>query len=376
MMKTALIYSDKFLKYDYGPTHPFKMIRLKLTEELIKSYGLIDGDSLELEPVSAEDEDVLTFHTSDYLDILKGIDEGAHPSDVIGYGLGFGDNPIFKGIYEGSMLVSGGSLMAARLAASMEYDHVFNIAGGLHHAMRSRASGFCYLNDPAIAIFDLISSGKRVVYIDIDAHHGDGVQAAFYDTDKALTISFHENGRFLFPGTGFVEEMGTGEGEGYAVNVSFLPGTTDDIYEEAFDEIVPPLIESYNPDIIVAQLGADSLLNDPLSHFSLSNLCFGDIVKKMKGFKVPIVALGGGGYDVVNVYRAWTLVYSILSGRELPDELPQEFKKFAKDKGYPADFLRDGEKTLTDNKNSENWKFVKKEIEYLKKNLFPIHDIG
>jgi acetoin utilization protein AcuC len=374
-MKTALIYSDKFLRYDYGPTHPFKMIRLKLTYELIKSYGLFNDDSVELEPVAAVDDDILTFHTKDYLDILKSIDEGITPTEALNYGLGFGDNPMFKGVYEGSMLACGGSLMAARLAVSREYDAVFNIAGGLHHAMKSRASGFCYLNDPAVAIYDMIGSGKRALYIDIDAHHGDGVQAAFYDTNKVMTVSFHENGRFLFPGTGYVEDMGIGDGEGYAVNVSFLPFTTDDIYEEAFDEIVPKLIESFKPDIIVAQLGADSLEDDPLSHLCITNLCFKSILKKLKGFNIPLVALGGGGYNVVNVYRAWTLAYSSLCDVKIANEIPSDFKKYAKDRGYPARFVCDSSKTVTKDKSSHNLEFVRQEIKYLKENLFPIHDI-
>ena len=241
--------------------------------------------------------------------------------------------------------------------------------------MRSRASGFCYLNDPVVAIYDIMGSGKRALYIDIDAHHGDGVQTAFYDSDKVMTISFHENGRFLFPGTGYVEDIGARAGKGYAVNINFLPFATDDIYEESFDEIVPKLIESFKPDVIVAQLGADSLKDDPLSHLCVTNLCFGNILKKLKGFKIPLVALGGGGYNVVNVYRAWTLAYSILCGKEIPDELPSDFKKYAKDRGYPARYVRDDIKTITKDKESHSLEFVRQEIKYLKENLFPIHGI-
>ncbi len=375
-MKSALIYSDKFLKYNYGPTHPFKMIRLKLTRNLINDYRLFGDDSVQLEPTPAEIDEVMTFHSKDYLDVLRAIDDGAHPKDGMKYGLGYGDNPIFEGVYEGSMLVCGGSIMAARLVAAGEYDAVFNIAGGLHHAMWSRGAGFCYLNDPVIAIYELISMGKRVIYIDIDAHHGDGVQAAFYDSDKVMTISLHENGRYLFPGTGFVEDIGTGSGTGYSVNLSFLPYTTDDIYEGAFDSVVPKLVGSFGPDVIVVQLGADSLKDDPLSHFTLSNICFTSILRKIKGFGAPLVALGGGGYNVANVYRAWTLAYSVLCGQEPPDEIPAEFKAYAKDLGYPADSLRDASRTFTQDKKSDNLRFVKEEIQYLKKHLFPLHNIG
>ncbi len=364
-MKPAFIYSDNFLKYDYGHSHPFKMIRLKLTRELINASRLLGSDSLELTPQAATAEDVLRCHSQDYLDVLKSIDEAAPPDNLLKYGLGLGDNPAFKGVYEGSMLASGGSLMAARLVMSGEYSSVFNIAGGLHHAMHSRAAGFCYLNDPAIAIADAVYSGKRVAYIDIDAHHGDGVQAAFYHTDKVLTISFHESGRFLFPGTGYVEETGSGDGKGFSINMSFLPGTTDDIYEEAFDEIVPVAIDKFKPDLIVAQLGADSLKGDPLSHLELSIKSFGELVQKIRNFGVPLVALGGGGYDVTNVYRAWTLAYSVLCGKNIAMELPPDFRAFASDNGYPADVLYEPEKTTSDNDDLR--KFVKAEIEYLKK---------
>jgi len=270
-MKTAFIYTDAYLDYDYGPTHPLKIIRLKLTYELIQAYGLLDLPSVQsIITKKAEEDDLALFHSRDYLNILEGASEGHLGGNAYSYGLGPGDNPIFPGLYNWSLLVTGATLQAVDFVAKGEGEIAFNIAGGLHHAMRSRASGFCYVNDPVIGILKLLDQGKRVAYIDIDAHHGDGVQAAFYGTNKVLTISLHESGYTLFPGTGFEYEIGEGEGEGYAVNLPFPPYTDDEVYVWAFEEIVPPLIHAFQPDVVVIQLGVDSFYNDPSTNLHLS----------------------------------------------------------------------------------------------------------
>jgi len=213
-MKTAFIYSDDFAKYDYGPEHPLKPVRLKLTHDLIRAYGLFSlPDVHVVEAKPAEEDDLLLYHTRDYIEMLKAANSGLEIPGEERYGLGFGDNPVFEGVFEWSRLVTGASLQAAGLVDSGEVPIAFNISGGLHHALASRASGFCYINDPVIVISSLLKKGRRVVYIDIDAHHGDGVQEAFYRTDKVLTISLHESGRYLFPGTGFESETGEEEGE-------------------------------------------------------------------------------------------------------------------------------------------------------------------
>jgi len=199
------------------------------------------------------------------------------------------------------------------------------MGGGLHHAMSDRASGFCYLNDPAIGIARMIKDGLRVVYLDIDVHHGDGVEALFYKSDQVLTISLHQHGHTLFPGTGFVEDMGQGTGRGYAVNVPLLPGTDDDLYFWVFTEVVPPLVNAYAPDVLVTQLGVDTIATDPLASFNLSINGFSEVIKEIKSWGLRWVALGGGGYNVMNVARAWTSAWAVMRGVDIPDALPEAF---------------------------------------------------
>ena len=343
-MKTAFIYSDDFAKYDYGPGHPLKPFRLKLTYELIKAYGLLSLPGVRV--VGAEpagEGDLLLYHTREYLDVLKAANSGLEIPGEERYGLGIGDNPVFEGVFEWSRLVTGASLQAAGLVDSGEVAIAFNISGGLHHALASRASGFCYLNDPVVVISSLLKKGRRVAYIDIDAHHGDGVQEAFYHTDKVLTISLHESGRYLFPGTGFVSETGEGEGKGCAVNIPLPPSADDEIFVYAFNEIVPMLVERFRPDIVVGQLGVDSFLTDPLAHLNYTTNGFCEVVRKMKDLSPRWIALGGGGYEITNVAKAWTLAWAIMNGLDLPDNLPGTFLAQYPLEGFRSGKLRDRE---------------------------------
>ncbi len=323
-MAVAFIYNEEWWRFSYGELHPMKPLRLKLTYDIIKAVGLLEDPEIEtIEGKPASIDYILRFHTRDYIDELKYVDSGAPSVDSMGFGLGSGDNPVFPGVFRWSMLVTGASIQAAELVSSKAFTAAFNISGGLHHAMNSRASGFCYINDPVIAIYMLIESGYRVAYIDIDAHHGDGVQYAFYERDDVLTISIHESGDYLFPGTGQIEEKGRENGEGYSINLPLPPDTDDTVYIRAFKELVPPLIENFKPDIIIAQLGADTLWTDPLTHLKLSLYGFEEVVRMIKGLSRPLVALGGGGYDVEGVAKAWTLALSVISGVKLPEEIPQ-----------------------------------------------------
>jgi acetoin utilization protein AcuC len=271
------------------------------------------------------------------------------------------------------LLSSGGSIQAARLIMDGKAKIAFNIAGGLHHAMPDRASGFCYINDPVLAIKELLKKYNKIAYIDIDAHHGDGVQHAFYDTDKVLTISLHETGSFLFPGTGFLEEIGIGKGRGFSVNLPFYPGTDDEIFVWGFNEIVPPLIEAYKPDVLVAQLGVDTMATDPLTHLELTTNGFCQMVKRIKDFNLPLVALGGGGYNVTNVARCWTLALGIFADEEPPDSIPNYALALLKRHGFADKNLRDP----IYQKNNEIDKAVEKiavdGLDYIKENIFHIH---
>ncbi len=374
-MRSAFIYSERFQDYDYGEGHPLKMVRLRLTYELLKSYEIFGKNNVRLvEPVPASREEVRLIHTEGYILALEQIDKGHESSELSRYGLGWGDNPAFKGVYEGSLLGVGGSIVAARMVETGEVDVAFNIAGGLHHAMPDRASGFCYLNDPAIAIRDLTSRGKRVVYIDIDAHHGDGVQHAFYDTDQVLTISLHESGRFLFPGTGDITETGKGKGKGYSVNLPFLPGTDDHLFVWGFEQVVPPLIKAFKPDFLVTQLGVDTMTSDPLTHLDLTTNGFTRMIELMKLWSVPWVALGGGGYDIVNVAKCWSLAFAIMAGADLPDKLPDEFMASLGRLGLSARTLRDPVRASRKEMDGRR-AFAEDGVKYIKEHIFPIHGI-
>jgi acetoin utilization protein AcuC len=325
-MKTAFLYSDEFAMFDYGASHPLKPFRLKLTYELIKACGLfVPGDPRIIVPEPASIGDLLSFHSPEYIEILQAANRGMPMPGSDVFGLGPGDNPIFPGMFDWSRLIAGASLKAADVVDSGEADAAFNISGGLHHAMADHASGFCYINDPVLAIKRLVDRGRRVAYIDIDAHHGDGVQAAFYDTDKVLTISLHETGEYLFPGTGFEHETGEGKGNGYSVNVPLPPEADDELFISAFTGVVPRLVESFKPDIVVSQLGVDTFRSDPLTHLNMTTGGFCRIVGMIKSFSPKWVALGGGGYDIANVARAWTLAWAIMNNVNAPDEIPEDF---------------------------------------------------
>ena len=274
-----------------------------------------------LEPRDATVAEIERIHAPEYNDAVR--HASADPeSDYSRWGLSaHGDTPPFAGMHEASLLTTGGTLrgmeevLAGRLRVS------FNGAGGLHHAMRRRASGFCIYNDPAIVCGLLADRSLKVAYVDIDAHHGDGVQAAFYDTDQVLTISLHETGDTLFPGTGFAHERGTGRGAGYSINVA-LPSYTDDrSYTIAFDAVVPTLVERFHPDVLVTQQGIDSHFTDPLTHLQVSTRAREHVVRAFRGFGLPWVAMGGGGYDLDAVARGWSIEYLVMLGAPVPEEL-------------------------------------------------------
>ncbi len=326
MPKTAFVYSDEFSRFDYGPSHPLKIIRLKLTHDLIERFGLLNLPfTRRVEARPAGDEELVVFHDRRYIEVLKAASNGVAIPDAYVYGLGPGDNPIFKGLMDWSRLVAGASLQAGAMVDDGEVATAFSLSGGLHHAKASRASGFCYVNDVVLAIMALIKRGRRVAYIDIDAHHADGVQEAFFPSDKVLTVSFHETGKSLFPGTGFEDESGVGQGRGYTVNVPLPAFSDDELFVFAFDEIVPPLLERFRPDIVVSQLGVDSFRSDPLAHLNYTTNGFCDVVRKIGRMAAKWVALGGGGYNISNVVKAWTLAWAIMNGAEIPDEIPADF---------------------------------------------------
>ena len=342
-MKTAFVYTGKYFEYDYGASHPLKIERLRLTYDLCAAYdlfGLSNANLIESRPAS--ESEFLRFHTPEYVETLKRAGSGQIAADFLS-GLGPGDNPVFPGLWEWSRLHTGASLQCAELVFGGKARIAFNIAGGLHHAGPKLASGFCYINDPVLAIYYFVDRGQRVLYLDIDAHHGDGVQWAFYEDPRVLTVSFHQDGRTLFPGTGGLSEIGHGNGLGYAVNIPMLPGTDDQVFWEGFKTVVPALMKRFNPDVVVSQLGVDTFRDDPLAALELTTNGFCKAIAYLARQGLPWVALGGGGYNLSNVARAWTLAWGIMNGMVPPDDLPESMVKPLSDRGLRAQKLRDPE---------------------------------
>jgi len=329
--KTAFLYTDEFLSYRLGDKHPLQQRRLQMVHRLLDAYGAFSpgGPVDDLTPTPAPDEALAAVHTPGYLDAVRRAGRGeARAGELQRYGLGPGDTPAFPGIYESAALYAGGSRDAANLLIAGDYEIAFNVAGGLHHAHPDRASGFCTFNDLALAANAFLAAGyARVAYVDIDVHHGDGVQACFWDDPRVLTVSLHESGRFLFPGTGEAEEVGGPDAQGTALNVPFFPYTRDDVWHEAFDAAVLPVLTRFRPEALVLQLGADAHWDDPLAHLQLSSRGWMEAVRKLLDFgrEMPIVVTGGGGYNLKTVARLWTMVQAECAGLSLPDAVPATF---------------------------------------------------
>ena len=325
---SAFIYDDVLSRHVLSDDHPLKPVRLEYTYELLDQYSAFEAPEVRLEkPRAATDEELLLFHTPAYVDAVQRLGRGESVADPGHFNFGPGDNPVFEGMYEAAAWSTGASLTAAELVTSGQVEAAFSISGGLHHAMAGYASGFCVFNDPAIAIKAMVRQGLRVAYVDIDCHHGDGVQQAFYDTDQVLTISLHESAAFLFPGTGFTQETGAGKGRGYSVNLPLYPFTTDELYLWAFREVVPPAIEAFRPDVLVTQLGIDSHYLDPITHLALTVQGFGQVVAEFPAMADKWLAMGGGGYDLQAVARAWTVAFGVMSEQGFPDHLPPLYRE-------------------------------------------------
>jgi acetoin utilization protein AcuC len=324
----ALVWDERLIGYDFGPGHPLAPVRVELTMALARELGVLALPSVSmLAPAPARQEELELVHDPAYIDAVRQAGHDGRPNGR--FGLGTPDNPVFGGMHEASALVAGATLAAARAVWEGQAPHAANIAGGLHHAMRRSASGFCIYNDPAIAIKWLLEAGaQRIGYVDIDVHHGDGVQAAFYDDPRVLTISLHEHPMTLFPGTGLASEIGTGEGRGYAVNVPLPAGTGDAGWLRAFDAVVPPLLRAFRPQVLVSQHGCDSHRLDPLAHLGLSvdaqrraHEMIHELAHETAGGKWLLT--GGGGYELVQVVpRTWTHLLAEAAGHPIDPETP------------------------------------------------------
>jgi acetoin utilization protein AcuC len=322
----TFFWTNDIEHYVFSDLHPLRPLRWQLLIELLERYGVFERMPIQT-PRPASVEELLLVHTPGYVDAVKALSSGASMSQEEMYEYGFstsGDNPPFRGMWEASLAYTGATVCAAEAVLDGE-SVAFNFGGGLHHALPSRASGFCIFADPAIAIQIVRRKFKKVVYLDIDLHHGDGTQWIFYEDPDVLTVSIHESGQYLFPGTGFVTEIGEGAGRGTSVNIPLAPGTPDEVWWWAFSEIVLLAFEQFQPEAIVFQMGADPHYLDPLGHLQLTAQGWLRAVEWVQSLGLPIVALGGGGYEMTTVPRMWTLATATLTGIELPNETPADF---------------------------------------------------
>ena len=372
----VFLYSDKLERYTYPPELPFKTDRALQVRKMLASFGLLGGSGKEELDFDAADRTHLEIlHTPRYLDALikcGGGEWGIHDLEM---GIGGPDSPVFSAMYEHGALVTGATLTGADLLLSKDVDIVFNPSGGLHHAGPERAAGFCYVNDVAIACLYLANQSKKVLYLDVDVHHGDGVQNACYERNDVLTISMHETGRMLFPGTGFVDEIGRGNGRGYSVNIPLPPETYDGAYMSCFNDIVVPLAGAYKPDVIVFELGADALAGDPLAHLKLTNKVYAKILRYLLKLNIPLLMTGGGGYHVENTVRAWALAWGVVTGEEARDMNIGLGGVMLESTDWMGG-LQDMELSVSDEQKRIVDPVIEKTIGEIKEIVFPIHGLS
>jgi acetoin utilization protein AcuC len=375
--KLAFLYSPEVEGLSYPPECPFKTQRAGLTRLRLKSFGLFGGEGrLEVAPRKASLAELKWFHSAHYLKELQRAAAGDLTVDGLRLGLGGPDTPVFKDMFEWGAWACGAGLVAADCLLESRVDIAFNLLGGFHHAMAERAAGFCYLNDLVLACRKLADAGKRVLYLDVDAHHGDGVQAAFYRRKDVLTISLHESGKTLFPWGGFENEIGEGPGRGYNVNVPLPAETYDEAFLTAFDRVVMPLAEAFRPDVMVLELGMDTLAGDPLTHLRLTNNVVVEIFERLLRFQFPILVAGGGGYHVENTVRGWALAWQTCCGGNPEDDLSLGLGGVMLASSEWAGGLRDRTLAVTTEQRRAVESELHPTIETVMANVFRHHGLG
>ncbi|ONI79357.1 acetoin utilization protein AcuC [Actinosynnema sp. ALI-1.44] len=322
---SSVVWDPALLGYDMGGDHPFNPVRLELTMALATQLGVLDGVE-PLRPEPAPDAEIERVHDAGYIAAVR---EAPMVGWDVGHGLGTPDNPVFSNMHEATSLVVGASLLAARQIATGATNRAINIAGGLHHAMHDHAAGFCVYNDCAVAISWLLDNGAdRVAYIDVDVHHGDGTQAAFYNDPRVLTISLHQSPMTLFPGTGRVTELGGPDAQGTSVNIPLPPFTRDPAWQRAFHAVVPSLLQEFRPDVLVTQCGVDTHEEDPLAELNLSVDGHRETYRTLRSLADRYaggkwLSMGGGGYQLLRVVpRSWTHLLATVLDRDIDPATP------------------------------------------------------
>ena len=374
MRRAAFVYDDTLTQHVLRQDHPLIPRRLRLAYELLQGWNAFGLDNASLvAPRPATTDELMGFHSPAYVAAVEAFARGEQLEHASRFNFSeYGDNPVFPGMYDAALLSTGASVRAADLLVDGSVEAAASFSGGLHHAMATHASGFCVFNDPVIAIQRFLKEGWRVAYIDVDCHHGDGVQEAFYDTDQVLTISLHESGEYLFPGTGFVGEVGTGRGRGYSVNLPLHPFTDDEVYLWALLEVVPPLLEAFRADALVTQLGIDTHFQDPLTHLRLTVQGYLRVVAELGRLsRGRWLALGGGGYNLGAVARGWAGAYGVMLEHPWPETLPATFRE-----QYGIDRLSDDPPPLSPEVSREARHYAEGSVSQLQRLVFPYHGLG
>jgi acetoin utilization protein AcuC len=372
--KLAFIYSPEVEALPYPPDCPFRTDRATLTRRRLISFGLLGIPTrIEIPGRKASLADLGQFHTPAYLDELQRAASGELSVAGLHMGLGGADTPVFREMFEYASWATGAGLTAAEALLDGRADIAFNLHGGFHHAFAEKAGGFCYLNDVVLTCHRLAQAGKRVVCLDVDAHHGDGTQAAFYHRNDVFTISLHESGKTLFPWGGFEDEIGTGPGTGFNANLSLPAGTYDDAFRLAFNDVAVPLISAYAPDVIVTELGMDTLAGDPLTHLHMTNNVVVDVIERLMAFRVPLLVIGGGGYHVENTVRAWALAWRTACGEGDEDIYSLGLGGVMLGSTEWAGGLRDRELVVTDERRQNVGPSLLESMEAVKRHVLPYH---
>ena len=326
---STLLFHDRYYDYNFGLEHPFSPVRQEMTIDLLDALGHpIDP----VEPPMASRADVRRVHSERFVEKIEAASDGSPPPQARSFGLNTGDVPVFEGMDAATRGLVGGTLHGARLIAEGEATRVLQLGGGLHHAREEKASGFCVYNDLSVAIDALREHDLRVAYVDVDVHHGDGVQFLHYEDPGVLTVSLHETGRALYPGTGHVEEIGNGLGKGFSLNVPLAPFTESESYLDAFEQVVPYALQHFQPDVIVAQCGADAHFNDPLADLLLTTQAYEQLFRRLLALAEEhtggrLLCTLGGGYRLDAVSRIWAMLALLVQGHDLPEALPEDYRE-------------------------------------------------